>query len=253
MGPQLTGVSGPIGRSIADLRLGLAAMSGFDPRDPWWVPAPLEFSDQPRRAALVRRPGGLDIVPEVEEALVDAAARLRDAGWEVDELDDIPALDEAVELQARLWIGESFAPWEEMTAKDGDPGAIATIAEIKALLKQVSAEGYLQALVRRSTIIRDYQLLLQKHPVLLLPVSAELPFPNHLDRTDFSRVWRAQATQIGLPLTGLPALAVSTAQVGRTTTGVQLLAGRFREDLLLAAGEVLEAGGTPPSPLDPVF
>jgi amidase len=253
IGPQLTAVSGPIGRSIADLRLGLVAMAGFDARDPWWVPAPLEFSDQPRRAALVRRPGGQDIVPEVEEALVDAAARLRDAGWDVAELDDIPALDEAVELQVRLWIGESFAPWEEMTAQDGDPGAIAVIAEVKALLGHVSAEGYLRALVRRSTIIRDYQLLLQKHPLLLLPVSAELPFPDQLDMTDFSRVWRAQLTQIGLALTGLPALTVSTAQVGRTTTGVQLLAGRFREDLLLAAGEVLEAGGTPPSPLDPVF
>jgi amidase len=253
IGVQLTAVSGPIGRSIADLRLGLAAMSGFDPRDPWWVPAPLEFSNQPRRAALVRRPGGLEIVPEVEEALVDAAARLRDSGWEVAELDDIPAIEEAVELQARLWIGESFTPWEEMTAKDGDPGAIATIAELKSLLKQVSPETYLHALVRRSAIIRDYQLLLQDHPVLLLPVSAELPFPDQLDRTDFARVWRAQLTQIGLPLTGLPALAVSTARVGRTTTGVQLLAGRFREDLLLEAGEVLEAGGTPPAPLDPVF
>ncbi|HTJ89248.1 MAG TPA: amidase family protein [Acidocella sp.] len=253
IGPQLTAVSGPIGRTIADLRLGLAAMSGFDPRDPWWVPAPLEFSDQPRRAALVRRPGGLDIVPEVEEALVDAAGRLRDAGWEVTELDDIPALEEAVELLVRLWIGEDFAPWEEMTAQDGDPGAIAVIAEVKALLNHVSAEACLRALVRRSAIIRDYQLLLQKHPVLLLPVSAELPFPDQLDRTDFSRVWRAQLTQIGLPLTGLPALAVSTAEVGRTTTGVQLVAGRFREDLLLAAGEVLEAGGIPTSPLDPVF
>jgi amidase len=39
--------------------------------------------------------------------------------------------------------------------------------------------------------------------------------------------------------------------VGRTSVGVQLLAGRFREDLLLLAGEVLEAGGTPPSPINP--
>jgi amidase len=254
IGPQLTAVSGPIGRSIADLRLGLAVMSGYDPRDPWWVPAPLEFPDQPRRAALVRRPGGLDIVPEVEEALVDAAARLRDAGWEVAELDDIPALEEAAELLARLWIGESFAPWEAMTAQDGDLGGIAIIAGVKALLgERISAEGYLQALARRAAIVREYQLLLDRHPVLLLPVSAELPFPDHLDRTDFTRVWRAQLTQVGLALTGLPALMVSTTQVGRTTTGVQLLGGRFREDLLLAAGAALEAGGTPPSPLDPIF
>ena len=34
---QLTNVQGPLARSICDLRLGLAAMEGRDPRDPWWV------------------------------------------------------------------------------------------------------------------------------------------------------------------------------------------------------------------------
>ncbi|MCH5142031.1 amidase, partial [Mammaliicoccus sciuri] len=38
IGGQITAVSGPLGRSIADLRLGLAAMAAPDPRDPWWVP-----------------------------------------------------------------------------------------------------------------------------------------------------------------------------------------------------------------------
>ena len=31
----------------------------------------------------------------------------------------------------------------------------------------------------------------------------------------------------------------------------RLVAGRYREDLLLAAGAAIEAGGTPPSPVDP--
>jgi amidase len=34
--------------------------------------------------------------------------------------------------------------------------------------------------------------------------------------------------------------------------GVQVVSGRFREDLCLSAGEAIEAGGTPPSPIDPV-
>jgi amidase len=34
-------------------------------------------------------------------------------------------------------------------------------------------------------------------------------------------------------------------------TGVQLVAGRFREDLLLDAGEVVEARAGVPSPVDP--
>jgi amidase len=39
--------------------------------------------------------------------------------------------------------------------------------------------------------------------------------------------------------------------VGRVPVGVQLVAGRFREDLCLLAGEAIEAGGTPSAPVDP--
>src|SRR6201981_565165 len=42
IGPQISAVSGPLARTMRDLRLSLAAMAGFDPRDPWWVPAPLD-------------------------------------------------------------------------------------------------------------------------------------------------------------------------------------------------------------------
>jgi amidase len=41
IGPQISAVSGPLARTIGDLRIALAAMSGKDFRDPWWVPAPL--------------------------------------------------------------------------------------------------------------------------------------------------------------------------------------------------------------------
>ena len=52
---------------------------------------------------------------------------------------------------------------------------------------------------------------------------------------------------------GLPGLTVSTGLVGRDSrrrAGRSL--GRYREDLCLLAGEAIEAGGTPPSPIDPV-
>ena len=95
---------------------------------------------------------------------------------------------------------------------------------------------------------------LGQHPVLLLPVSAELPFPDGLDlqgEAGFRRVWQAQLTQRGLPAMGLPGLTVSTGLVGSTPVGVQIVAGRYREDLCLRAGEAIEAGGVPPSPIDP--
>jgi amidase len=112
-----------------------------------------------------------------------------------------------------------------------------------------------RALTRRATLTREWLLFLEKYPVLLMPVSGELPFADQLDRKDeasFARVWHAQLTQIAIPFFGLPGLTVSTGLVGRVPVGVQLVAGRFREDLCLAAGEAIEAGGTPPSPIDPV-
>jgi len=87
-----------------------------------------------------------------------------------------------------------------------------------------------------------------------MPVSGELPFPDHLDRKDdasFARVWKAQMLQVAIPFMGLPGLTVTTGLVGRVPVGVQVVSGRFREDLCLAAGEAIEAGGTPSSPVDP--
>jgi len=91
--------------------------------------------------------------------------------------------------------------------------------------------------------------------VLLLPVSGELPFPDGLDMqgdAGFHRVSKAQLTQTGLPTLGLPALSVATGLVGSIPMGVQIVADRFREDLCFLAGEAIEAGGVPASPIDPV-
>ena len=41
-------------------------------------------------------------------------------------------------------------------------------------------------------------------------------------------------------------------RLGRAPVGVQVVSGRYREDLCLAAGEAIEAGGVPPSPIDPL-
>jgi amidase len=254
IGPQLMAVSGPIARTIADLRVGLAAMAAPDPRDPWWTPAPLEGPPAPLHAALCLRPGGLKIVPEVDAALRDAARRLADAGWRVEEIDDTPSLHEAAELQERLWLGDGFAALADAAAREGDPGALAVVAAFRAKAETFPADVVARALVRRATLAREWTLLFAKHPVLLLPVSAELPFPDGLDlqgEAGFRRVWQAQLTQRGLPAMGLPGLTVSTGLVGSTPVGVQIVAGRYREDLCLRAGEAIEAGGVPPSPIDP--
>ncbi len=112
----------------------------------------------------------------------------------------------------------------------------------------------LDALQRRSFLVREWQIFTQKYPLVICPVSAELPFEDQQDlRSEevFEAMMEAQLTQLGLPLLGLPGLTVSTGMVGKTPVGVQLIGGRYREDILLNAAASIEKSGTPPSPIDP--
>lgn len=254
IGPQITAVSGPLARTVNDVRLGLAAMSQADARDPWWVPAPLEGPPAPRRAALCLRPDGLEIAPEVETALRDAAKRLERAGWTVEEIANTPPLAEAAEHQVKLWMGDGYEAQVAMAEKEGDPGAITALRGHKAMGHILDLAGFSKALTRRQTLAREWQMFFDRTPVLLMPVCGELPFAFGQDLKGdeaYARVWRAQMPQVGIPFVGMPAMAVSTGLVGNTPVGVQVVAGRYREDLCLLAAEAIEAGGVPASPVDP--
>jgi amidase len=255
IGPQISAVSGPLARTIGDLRIALAAMSAPDMRDPWWVPAPLEGPALPKRAAVCLAPDGLEPVAEVKAAVADAARRLERAGWVVEEIATTPPLREAADLQTKLWIGDGYEAQLEAAEREGDPGALACLRGNRAKVFPFDPMTLSKALTRRATLAREWMQFLETYSVLLMPVSGELPFPDGLDRRDeasFARVWRAQLAQIAIPFMGLPALTVSTGLVGRIPVGVQVVSGRFREDLCLLAGEAIEAGGTPSAPIDPL-
>jgi amidase len=253
--PQISAVSGPLARTIGDLRIALKAMAGRDIRDPWWVPAPLEGPEMPKRAALCLNPDGLETATEVKAAVADAGRRLERAGWRVDEIDNTPPLREAAELQTKLWLGDGYPAMLEAAEREGDPGALACLRGNRDKVHPLDVAAFSAALTRRATLTREWQTLFESYAVLLMPVSGELPFPDGLDLRDdasFARVWRAQMPQVGIPFMGLPALTVSTGLVGRLPVGVQIVSGRYREDLCLAAGAAIEALGTPLTPVDPV-
>jgi amidase len=254
IGPQISAVSGPLARTIGDIRIALAAMSARDFRDPWWVPAPLEGPPMPKRVAMCLNPDGLDPVPEVKAAVADAGKRLERAGWIVEEIANTPPLREPANLQTKLWLGDSYEAQLETAEREGDPGALACLRGNRTKVFPFDAAAFSKALTRRATLTREWLEFFEKYPVLLMPVSGELPFPDQLDRKDdasFARVWHAQLPQIAIPFMGLPGLTVSTGLVGRIPVGVQLVSGRYREDICLAAGEAIEAGGTPSAAIDP--
>lgn len=255
IGPQISAVSGPLARTINDIRISLAAMAARDVRDPWWVPAPLEGPAMPKRAALCLNPDGLATAPEVKAAVSDAGKRLERAGWRVEVIENTPPMREAADWQTKLWLGDGYQAQLEAAEREGDPGALACLRGNRAKVTPFDQAAYAKALTRRATLTREWLLFFETYAVLLTPVSGELPFPDNLDLKDeasFKRVWDAQLPQIAIPFMGLPGLVVSTGMVGRSPVGVHVVSGRYREDLCLLAGEAIEAGGVPASPIDPV-
>jgi amidase len=256
MGAQLMAVSGPIARTIADVKLGLEVLSQPDYRDPWYTPMTMPGRPVSKRVALCLRPNGMAVVPEVIAALRDAATRLEAAGYEVEEVEDTPSFREATEMQVKLWLGDGFAGFDAMVQKEGDPAAMAVMDAVREMAMALPPDIIAQTLPRRATLTRKFQLFLEEYPLLLCPVSGQLPFADQADMQGHEKmmaVWEAQITQTGLPLMSLPGLVVSTGMVGTVPVGVQLISQRYREDLLLDAGFAIEAGGTPPSPVDPIW
>lgn len=250
IGGQLMAVSGPLARSIDDLRVALKALARPDIRDPMWTPVPLIGHTVERRVALCLDPGKIGTSPVIKHKLIQSAHLLAQAGWIVEEVDDLPSLNEAADLQLRLWIGDNYEAKLNAAHEEGDLGALTVLRGHSRLGQSLTLNEFSDVFKRRAALIREWNFFFEKYPVILTAISAELPFEDDYDLTGpdaFERVWKAQIPQIGTPLMGLPGLSVFTGFHDTTPTGVQILANRFREDLCLDAGKIIEDGfGVPP-------
>jgi amidase len=80
-------------------------MAAQDMRNPWWQPMPLIGADVQHEVAYVSAPEGMRVAQPVRDALRAAAAKLSDVGYLVEEVAQ-PPLQEARDLQLRLWMAE---------------------------------------------------------------------------------------------------------------------------------------------------
>ena len=248
IGAQLMAVSGPIARTIDDIELSLTAMSVGDSRDPWWMPVPLQLDTPPKRVALDIVPDGMSVQPQVEADLREAADKLRAQGWQVDEV-TTPGFSKAAKIQLILWISEYRRGAEKLVEQENEPDSRFVYEQLNQMCPEIDLNYFLDALQQRVALIREWQLFLEKYPLVLSPVSGELPFKDLLDiesENTFKRIVDAQLTQLGLPVLGLPGLTVSTnMHDGNIPGGVQLIAGRYQEQYLCQAARVLEMVRSP--------
>jgi amidase len=252
---QIMSVQGPLARRVRDLRLGLAAMSGFDPRDPWWVPAPLEGPSpkRPIRVAFACDPGGSGVMPEVAAAVRRAAGWLADAGYAVDERAP-PEFTPATELWHAILGTDTRLNMLPLIEKLGDEAVRRMARFFDGLVPSLDLSAFAKALARRATLLRAWMAFFEEYPLVLLPVSSEPAFPTAFDQGDdaaLARLVTAQTPLFPAAFLGLPALAVPTGVVDGVPIGVQLIAGRFREDLCLDAGAAIEDRAPMPTPIDP--
>lgn len=253
IGAQLMAVSGPIARTISDLELALAAMAAPDERDPWFAPNPVRNGEFPKRAALTIDPDGMTVSKGVRSALIEAAEKLRAAGWTVDEVDG-PPMRRAAEINACLWMAETQFGAKNLIQREAESDSQFVFEQMSRDVGKVEFDSLMVALQARAGLIREWGSFLQDYPVLICPVSGELPFPQQMDvasEEDFAKVFEAQLTQRAIPALGLPSLSVATGERNGLPVGVQLVGPQHREDILLAAGLDLEKAGEHPALADP--
>ncbi|MFJ1252471.1 amidase family protein [Cupriavidus sp. CuC1] len=242
--PQLMSVQGAMARSMADLRLGYHAMARYDARDPAWVPAPLELPPPvgPIRVALFKHCPGIPIDPAVSQALDSAAQWLQQAGYAVEEA-ALPDFLEAAVLWRTLITDDSRRNIIAGVEHHGDEAMRRSQRNMIEGMAQTSRDGFLDALARRQTLARNWSVFLHDYPLVLMPVSWQRPCAQDADIGTLEQTHAlldAQSPLLATAMLGMPGLSVPTGMAGGIPVGVQLMAWRFREDLLLQAGQVIE-------------
>jgi amidase len=137
----------------------------------------------------------------------------------------------------------------------GEADARTSMREWMALYPAPDPVEVLDALARRDLLLWRWLEFFQDYPLIVMPTSCDLPPPWGLDLTRDGQQELIDAIRVALPgpLLGLGGLAVPVGSHGNLRTGVQIVPSRFREDLALDAGEVIEAAEGIVTPIDPIW
>ena len=253
---QLVVVQGAITRSVEDARVALTAMLAGDARDPWWVPAPLEWppAHAPLRVAVCIDPAEVGVHPAVEAQILAASKMLEEAGY-------------LVETAAPPDVGAAAAAWNEFVqgegiltagshvARYGDSDAKRAFELMVQRTPRNDTAAHIRVAASRATYLRKWQAFMERYPLVLCPVAMEPALPYGVDTESagsVERLFRSHTFLLATSLIGLPSISVPCGIADGVPVGVQIVGQRFREDLVLGAAQCIEdrAGRlVPPEPV----
>jgi len=241
---QMLSVQGAIAREVKDVRLATIAMSQRDSRDPFWQPVPFQGapSHRPIKVAFTRKSYGLDIHPQVLEAVDTAAAALQNAGYQVEEVElpEVLATNE-------LWRNLLFTDFNVFSSANIMQYGSETIQKIMegyySISKILNQEEFANALSERHRILRQWRIFQEEYPLVLTPLMLQPAFPVGEDAISQKRTAETLMSYLymsNVNLLGLPAATISTHLYQGVPIGVQIIGQAFREDMCLDASQVIE-------------
>ena len=246
-------VAGPMARTVEDLQLGWAALSGS--ADAVDVPTP---PAEALRIAVTPELGGVPVDTDTQRVLRDAVAAWRAAGCEVkrrpapfdiEDAFDTWARIQGFELTAGLPAPLRTTPLRQLVWQGYVRSQYGFLAGRMATGAALHPRGYFDALTRRDTLADTLDMFFRDWDLWITPVAATPAFTHRrtgadLDIEGVSVPYALPIAPYNCPtaVTGHPIL---TLPAGRSSDGrpigLQVHARRGTDADLLAAGRRLEA------------
>jgi len=233
-------VAGPMARSVQDLALAMAAMSGPDDRSPISLEAPgdiflqpLEKSFKNCKIAFSANLGGLPVEPEVASVVESSRAIFQEIGCQVE--NDEPNIADADEifLLWRAWRAElRVTPLLDKYRKQLKDTVIWNAEQGL----QITGPQLVRAEAKRTELYHRLREFFKKYDFLVLPTSQVAPFsidqefPPEINGIKMNTYIEWQKSAYLISTLGNPAISVPA---GFTNSGLPIgiqIVGRHRDD-----------------------
>jgi amidase len=240
LGWQTMSVSGPMARSVQDLALAMAAMSGPDDRSPISLEAPGEIFLNPLarsfkgcKVAFSANLGGLPVEPEVARIVESSRAVFQEMGCEV--VNDEPDIAEADEI-FMLWRAWRTELRITPLLKEHRSQIKDTVIWNAEQGVPITGPQLARAEAKRTELYHRMREFFKKYEFLVLPVSQVAPFsieeeyPVQVNGVKMNTYIDWQKTCYLISALGNPAISVPA---GFTESGLPVgiqIVGRHRDD-----------------------
>jgi aspartyl-tRNA(Asn)/glutamyl-tRNA(Gln) amidotransferase subunit A len=259
-----TDVMGCFTNTSADAELVLSIMAGKDERDMTTLPDYFEPAPVPTglRIGIINEFMGVGTDDDVRSGVTDYIDRLRAAGHRISKV-DMPMAKYSLAMYYIIVPAEitsNLARYDGI--RYGKRNAAAkNLAEVYGLSRDdgfmqenkrrimigsyVLSSGYfdayyLKAQKARALLIKSFDDLFEEYDVLISPTTPTTAFKLGENTSDPLKMYLSDAMTVGASLSGNPAISVPVKKSDAMPVGVQLIAQRKNDAVLLALAKAME-------------